>query len=65
MVQWLLVLVGYIIGSLPTAYIFGKRLKNRDIRGMGDGNMGARNAYHELGHKIGILIFFIDAAKGC
>ena len=32
---------------------------------MGDGNMGARNAYHELGHKIGILIFFIDTAKGC
>ena len=27
--------------------------------------MGARNAYHELGHKIGILIFFIDTVKGC
>ena len=65
MTQWLLVLVGYIIGSLPTAYIFGKRLKGRDIRELGDGNMGARNAYHELGHKIGILIFFIDTAKGC
>ena len=65
MTQWLLVLVGYIIGSLPTAYIFGKRLKSRDIRELGDGNMGARNAYHELGHKIGILIFFIDTAKGC
>jgi glycerol-3-phosphate acyltransferase PlsY len=65
MTQWLLVLVGYIIGSLPTAYIFGNRLKGRDIRELGDGNMGARNAYHELGHKTGILIFFIDAAKGC
>jgi glycerol-3-phosphate acyltransferase PlsY len=65
MTEWLLVAVGYIIGSLPTAYILGKRLKGRDIRGMGDGNMGARNAYHELGHKTGILIFFIDAAKGC
>ena len=62
---WLLVLVGYIIGSLPTAYIFGKRLKGRDIRELGDFNMGARNAYHELGHKFGILIFFIDAIKGC
>ena len=62
--QWLLVLIGYIIGACPTAYIFGRRLKDRDIRRMGDGNMGARNAYHELGHKIGILIFFIDTAKG-
>ena len=65
MTQWLLVVVGYIIGSLPTAYVFGKRIKGRDIRGMGDGNMGARNAYHELGHKTGIIIFFIDTAKGC
>jgi len=30
----------------------------------GDRNMGARNAYHELGPKIGILIFCIDTAKG-
>jgi glycerol-3-phosphate acyltransferase PlsY len=62
--QWLIVLLGYIMGSFPTAYAFGQRLKGKDIRQLGDGNMGARNAYHELGHKIGILIFFIDAAKG-
>jgi glycerol-3-phosphate acyltransferase PlsY len=62
--QWLLVLLGYIIGACPTAYIFGRRMKDRDIRRMGDGNMVARNAYHELGHKTGILIFFIDTAKG-
>ena len=65
MAEWLLVLVGYIIGACPTAYIFGQRLKGKDIRQLGDGNMGARNAYHELGHKTGILIFFIDTAKGC
>jgi acyl phosphate:glycerol-3-phosphate acyltransferase len=62
--QWLLVLLGYIIGACPTAYAIGYRLTGKDIRQLGDGNMGARNAYHELGHKIGILIFFIDAAKG-
>jgi acyl phosphate:glycerol-3-phosphate acyltransferase len=64
MAQWLLVLAGYIIGACPTAYLFGQRLRGKDIRQMGDGNMGARNAYFELGHKTGILIFFIDAAKG-
>jgi len=57
MAQWLLVLVGYIIGACPTAYLFGQRLKGKDIRELGDGNMGARNAYFELGHKTGILIF--------
>jgi glycerol-3-phosphate acyltransferase PlsY len=64
MAQWLLVLIGYIIGACPTAYLFGQRLRGKDIRQMGDGNMGSRNAYFELGHKTGILIFFIDAAKG-
>ena len=64
MARWLLVLAGYIIGACPTAYLFGQRLKGKDIRQLGDGNMGARNAYHELGHKTGILIFFIDTAKG-
>jgi glycerol-3-phosphate acyltransferase PlsY len=62
--QWLLVLLGYIMGDCPTAYTIGQRLTGKDIRQMGDGNMGARNAYHELGHKVGILIFFIDTAKG-
>ena len=64
MAQWLLVLARYIIGACPTAYLFGQRLKGKDIRQLGDGNMGARNAYFELGHKTGILIFIIDAAKG-
>ena len=31
---------------------------------MGDGNMGARNVYHELGHKAGVFIFFTDVTKG-
>jgi glycerol-3-phosphate acyltransferase PlsY len=61
---WLIVLLGYILGSIPTAYIVGRLLKAGDIREMGDGNMGARNAYHELGHKTGIAIFFLDVTKG-
>ena len=61
---WLIVLLGYILGSIPTAYIAGRLLKGGDIREMGDGNMGARNAYHELGHKTGIAIFFLDITKG-
>ena len=60
----LIVIIAYLLGSIPTAYIAGRLLKGGDIRRMGDGNMGARNAYHELGHKTGISIFFIDAAKG-
>ena len=61
---WLIILLGYLIGSIPSAYVVGHLLKGKDIRQIGDGNMGARNAYHELGHKLGIGIFFLDATKG-
>jgi len=59
-----MVLLGYVMGTCPTAYVLGKKFTGKDIRKLGDGNMGARNAYHEISHKVGILIFFIDAAKG-
>ena len=61
---WLIVLLGYFVGSIPTAFIAGRLLKGRDIRQMGDGNVGARNAFFQLGAKTGISIFFIDAGKG-
>jgi len=62
--EWMYIPLGYLVGSLPTAFLFGKKLTGKDIRKVGDGNMGARNAYFEIGHKIGILVFFIDALKG-
>ena len=61
---WLIVLLGYLLGSIPTAYIAGHLLKGRDIRQIGDGNVGADNAFRQLGAKIGIGVFFIDAGKG-
>lgn len=61
---WLIIILGYLIGSFPTAYISGRLFKGVDIRQLGDGNAGARNAFHQLGHKTGISIFFIDVAKG-
>jgi len=61
---WLIVLMGYLLGSIPTAYIAGHLLKSKDIRQMGDSNVGARNAFHQLGHKTGLAVFFIDAGKG-
>ena len=61
---WVVVLLGYGIGSIPTAYIAGRLLGAGDIRHLGDGNVGARNAYHQLGPKPGISIFFIDVTRG-
>jgi glycerol-3-phosphate acyltransferase PlsY len=61
---WLIIALGYFVGSIPTAYIAGRLLKGKDIRQLGDGNMGAQNAFRQLGHKTGVSIFFIDATKG-
>ena len=61
---WLIVALGYFFGSIPTAYIAGRLLKGKDIRQIGDGNMGAANAFRQLGAKIGTTVFLIDAGKG-
>jgi glycerol-3-phosphate acyltransferase PlsY len=64
MPPWLVVLIGYVFGSLPTAYLFGRFIKGKDIRQIGDENAGAANAYRELGPAAGILVGIVDAAKG-
>jgi glycerol-3-phosphate acyltransferase PlsY len=63
-VSWLVVVLGYLLGSIPTAYIAGRALRGKDIRQMGDGNVGAGNAFRQLGAKSGLAVFFVDAGKG-
>ncbi|MFC1951446.1 glycerol-3-phosphate acyltransferase [Chloroflexota bacterium] len=60
---WLIIVLVYFLGAIPTAYIVG-RFKGEDIRQIGDGNVGAANAFRQLGAKIGTAVFFIDAGKG-
>ncbi len=62
--MWLIIPTGYILGSIPSAYIMGRLLKGKDIRKMGDGNVGMQNAVHQLGRKAGIIVGIIDIGKG-
>ncbi len=62
--SWLIIIISYLLGSLPTSYIVGRLTVGRDIRRMGDENAGAANAYRELGPKAGIFVGVIDAVKG-
>jgi len=61
---WIVVIIGYLLGAVPTAYIAGRVIAGNDIRRTGDENAGAANAYRELGSRAGIIVGIIDAAKG-
>lgn len=58
------ILISYFIGSIPTAYIFGRVLKGIDIRKFGSGNVGATNAFRLLGKGPGIAVLVLDIFKG-
>jgi len=58
------ILISYLIGSIPTAYIFGRVLKGIDIRKFGSGNIGATNALRVLGKWPGITVLVLDILKG-
>ena len=56
--------VSYLIGSIPTAFIVGKLVKNIDIRSCGSGNVGATNVFRSVGKKWGIIVLLCDMIKG-
>ncbi len=57
---------GYLVGSLPTAYLAARRAARRatDIRQFGDGNAGAGNVGHVYGRRWGVAVGVVDIAKG-
>lgn len=58
------ILISYLVGSIPWAYIFGRLLKGIDIRQFGSGNVGATNALRVLGTGPGIVVLVLDILKG-
>ncbi len=64
MAFFVLILVAYLIGSIPTGYLFTKAILNVDIRDYGSGNVGATNVARKLGFKMGAAVALIDIFKG-
>jgi glycerol-3-phosphate acyltransferase PlsY len=58
------IIIGYLLGSIPTAYIVSRMRKGVDIRNVGSGNMGAGNVMRQIGAHEGVLVGIIDVAKG-
>ena len=65
MLELLIVLIlSYLVGSIPTAVIAGKLLKKIDIREHGSGNAGATNVLRVLGWKASLVVLLFDMLKG-
>jgi glycerol-3-phosphate acyltransferase PlsY len=56
--------LAYLAGSIPAAYIAGKLTRGIDLRQHGSGNLGATNVYRVLGAKVAVAVLLFDAAKG-
>jgi glycerol-3-phosphate acyltransferase PlsY len=60
----LIIILSYLIGSIPNSIIISKAVKGIDIREHGSGNAGGTNVMRVLGWKHGLLVILLDAMKG-
>ncbi len=64
MKELVLIIIAYLIGSIPTALLISRKFFGIDIREYGSGNMGATNTYRVLGSRYGTFVMVIDILKG-
>lgn len=62
--EFVLIVVAYLLGSIPTSVWVGKRFYKIDVREHGSGNAGATNTFRVLGKRAGIPVLIIDILKG-
>jgi glycerol-3-phosphate acyltransferase PlsY len=63
-ILWLLVLSGYLLGSIPFGYLLVRLWRGGDVRAAGSGNIGATNVARTAGWSVGVATLLLDAAKG-
>ena len=64
MVKIIIVVVAYLLGSIPFGYLIVRRKMGADIRQTGSGGTGATNVSRGAGKAAGVLTLLLDAAKG-
>lgn len=62
--ELILVLMAYLLGSLPTALLLVRLMTGEDVRQKGSGNIGGTNAMRAAGWKAGVAVTLIDIGKG-
>ncbi|MCD6575413.1 glycerol-3-phosphate 1-O-acyltransferase PlsY [Candidatus Aerophobetes bacterium] len=66
MLLWLVIILisGYLIGSIPGGYIVGRLARGVDVRKYGSRNIGTTNVLRVLGKRFALYVFLIDFGKG-
>jgi glycerol-3-phosphate acyltransferase PlsY len=60
----IIILLAYLIGSIPFALILARRWSVSDLRLVGSGNLGAANVMRASGVRAGVLVALLDMSKG-
>lgn len=61
---WILLIVAYLVGSLPMGLYIARWWAGIDVRQHGSGNIGATNVYRVVGKPAGLLVLVLDMGKG-
>lgn len=64
MVPALVLVVSYLLGSIPFSFLVGRAFGVEDVRRVGSGNVGATNVLRSAGKTAGLIALVLDAAKG-
>ena len=60
----IVILLSYLVGSIPTSVLLSKWGHGFDIRSQGSGNAGGTNTFRVLGWKAGLFVTLVDIGKG-
>jgi acyl phosphate:glycerol-3-phosphate acyltransferase len=64
MIFALIIVLAYLLGSIPSGLLIGKTFYGKDIREHGSGNLGGTNTFRTLGVKAGMIVTIMDILKG-
>ena len=58
------IIIGYLLGSIPSAYIVTRLVTGKDVRHLGGGNVGGLNVFREVGPWPALVVGIADVGKG-
>lgn len=64
MIYIVMIIIAYLLGSIPSGLWIGKYFYHKDIRKEGSGNIGTTNTFRVLGAKAGVIVLIMDILKG-